>query len=72
MLHFLTIGFLDESAVRVGQARATKPLSAEVLALLAQFADSPVGAPTFEGGEVRLRSDYVRCQLWAPAFNRPQ
>lgn len=71
MLHYLTIGFLDEVAVQRGSVQALKPLTDEILSLMAEFADSgSQGQPTFEGETLRITKYFIKCPWYAPSYNR--
>lgn len=72
MLHFLTVGYLDEAAVGRAQLSLVRPLDSELIArLLLQYRDKTDSTdPTFEQHRVIVGDGYVRCPWYSPRFNR--
>ncbi len=71
MLHYLTIGFLDELAVQRGKIHPIKPLTDEILFLLDEFADSGNREqPAFEGETVTVTEYFIKCPWYTPFLNR--
>lgn len=68
MLHYLTVGFLDVSAVLRREIRTTSPLSEPVRLLLSKYLDG--GAkPEMEGSPVDVTESYVKCP-WGGSAER--
>lgn len=67
MRHFLTVGHLDEDAVRQCRVAVLTPLDADVLERwLQQYRDPGTPDVTFENTPVLLQDGAVRCTWYAP------
>jgi hypothetical protein len=66
MLHDLTIGHLDVEAVKRGQLRVVRPLSATAASVLARFVDAAglIGGQPFEATE-----EYICLPWYRPGLN---
>jgi hypothetical protein len=72
MLHFLTVGHLDEAAVREARLLVLRPLDSQILMrLLSQYRDEKDSAePFFEKHHVVIDRGAVRCPWYTPRLNR--
>jgi hypothetical protein len=72
MIHHLTIGHLQIEDVRLRRVRASAALERDIIVVLDEFRDprSIPEAPTFDGAEVCVTREYVRCVWYSPKLNR--
>lgn len=70
MLHYITIGFLDEGAAKHREIRPLAPIPLGLVALLQQFLDSQAPPFMIEGMPVTLHKEWIRCPWYAPKRNR--
>ena len=70
LIHHLTVGFLDEAAVRRRELTPLRPISEPVLSLLAQFLDAGNEHQTMEGGKLEVSGFFIRCPWYMPTRNR--
>jgi hypothetical protein len=69
MIHRLTLGHLDPTAVQERRVVVTRPLDMEVVTrLLREFGEpDPAGRPTISGRPVEIREGYVVCPWLMPS-----
>ena len=72
MFHYLTAGYIDETAVSAGKVVVLAPLNEAVLSqLVNQYRDQTTSDEiTFEGKPIRIKEGYVRCPWYTPFVNR--